>query len=222
MPPSDAPWTLAAAAGPPVAGLPNSYEDLTAFRHPPAGEEIAATTFLLEIWMDKPLASLLAAAIFAASVSAETDFCDSHEGISAWDFWVGSWNVVGTRDGQHLGTNRITRPAGQCVLLEDWSGLADARGSSINFYDPGRDVWRQVWADNAGYTVELEGQRVANAMILEGEFKSLSDGKSVAMRGTWTLLEDGSVRQVFEVKDKHGNWVSNWDARYVRIEEESR
>ncbi|HET7704523.1 MAG TPA: hypothetical protein VFM36_00410, partial [Thermoanaerobaculia bacterium] len=54
----------------------------------------------------------------AATVGAAP--CDRPE-HRQFDFWAGEWTVT-TPDGKTAGTNRITKIAGGCALLEEWTG----------------------------------------------------------------------------------------------------
>lgn len=162
-----------------------------------------------------PLSSTVATETAANASSLP---CQSDPGHTDFDFWVGDWTVTSTKDGTYLGRNKITKEAAGCLLVEQWHGQGGAYGRSLNYYNPSRGVWRQLWVDNAGYSIDYEGGIEDGAMVLEGTFFFHADGREVGFRGTWTPLEGGAVRQQFHVKQDDGSWSLNWDARYDRAD----
>ena len=123
-----------------------------------------------------------------------------------FDFWVGEWTVT-KPDGKVAGTNRITKIAGGCALLEEWTGAGGVTGKSLNIYDASRKVWHQTWVDSEGTLLEIEGSFSGGAMRMS----SASD------RITWTPDPDGGVRQVWEQTSDGGKtWKSAFDGRYKR------
>ena len=71
---------------------------------------------------------------------AAAERCENPD-YRAFDFWLGAW-VVELADGRPAGTNRIEASKDGCVLHEHWTGASGGEGYSINFYDPGKDLWR--------------------------------------------------------------------------------
>ncbi|MBJ39033.1 MAG: hypothetical protein CMD83_11300 [Gammaproteobacteria bacterium] len=77
-------------------------------------------------------------------------------------------------------------------------------------------VWRQTWVDNGGGHLRLEGRFVDGRMVLEGDTVG-ADGKRLRNRITWTPLEDGRVRQLWEASSDSGaNWSVSFDGYYER------
>lgn len=131
-----------------------------------------------------------------------------------FDFWLGDWEVHGAQ-GKLVGQNRIEAIHGGCALLESWRSVGGSAGSSLNFYDPTSKKWRQVWVDRQGGQIELAGELVGGAMVLEGS--SLQpDGSLRKIRGTWTPGPEGKVRQVFEESPDGVAWQVTFDGRYSR------
>ncbi len=121
------------------------------------------------------------------------------EDHSAFDFWLGSWEVY-LPNGAVAGENLIEKIQGGCVLREDWKGSnGNFTGTSYNFYNPGTGLWEQIWLDSSGTVLKLKGKRVENQMILQSEGTLNEDQSERVQRITWTLLEDGNVRQLWEV-----------------------
>ena len=126
----------------------------------------------------------------------------------AFDFWVGDWEVS-TPDGRTAGTNSITKEEDGCLLVERWESARGTTGQSYNYYDPGQQVWRQVWV-SPGVVIDYSGGlNQTGAMVLEGEI-SYRGGETHDFRGTWTPQADGSVRQHFEQYDAEAGEWGDW------------
>jgi len=125
----------------------------------------------------------------------------------AFDFWLGDWSV--TAGGQVAGENSITAHEGGCLLIENWTGAGGSTGQSYNFYDPGADKWRQLWVSGGSVIDYSGGLDDSGAMVLNGEI-AYRNGKTFPFKGTWTLLEDGTVKQHFQQynpeKDEWADW----------------
>lgn len=115
-----------------------------------------------------------------------------------FDFWIGNWTVTNP-DGSQAGTNIIDKVQDNCVLRENWtSAKGNYTGTSHNFYNAKTKQWEQIWIDNQGGSLHLKGNREGNQMILKTDEEINKDGKPFYHRVTWTLNEDGSVRQYWE------------------------
>jgi len=138
-----------------------------------------------------------------------------------FDFWVGDWNV--TADGKAVGSNRVERILGGCVLQENWQGAGPGgvSGTSFNVYDKATGRWHQTWVDSTGLLLQLDGGLVDGRMILSGKRPS-PDGKGETLhRIGWTPSPDGTVRQLWEASsDDGGNWAVLFDGRYERKTEQ--
>lgn len=131
-----------------------------------------------------------------------------------FDFWLGEWSVRGA-DGGPAGHNTITREQGGCVLVERWRSATGSTGTSLNFFDPSRGAWRQVWV-SPGLQIDIAGGLSGDSMVLEGTAVYLDDGRSRPFRGTWTPLDDGRVRQFFEEHNEAGEWTPWFEGFYQR------
>lgn len=162
-----------------------------------------------------PLALLLSLAASTAVAQTPPTPCAAGAHFDDFDFWVGRWDVF-VGDGSQAGTNRIEKTERDCLLVESWSGAGGGTGTSINFYDPGRELWRQIWVSSNGIVIEIEGGLRNGSMVLEGTLTDAA-GRSQPFRGTWTPNADGSVRQHFEISQDEGrSWATWFDGRYVR------
>lgn len=126
----------------------------------------------------------------------------------AFDFWIGEWEVFNP-EGKRAGHNSITSAEKGCLIIENWKSARGGSGQSYNYYDPGLEKWRQIWV-SAGATIDYAGGlNEDGAMVLEGEI-AYRDGRTAPFRGTWTLQEDGSVRQYFQEYDPDKEEWADW------------
>ncbi len=135
----------------------------------------------------------------------------------AFDFWLGTWDVT-TPSGQPAGTNVISEQENGCLLLEEWTSVSGGTGQSYNFYDPGMKKWRQVWV-SGGATIDYAGGlNDAGEMVLEGEISN-RNGATAPFRGTWTLQDDGSVKQHFQQYNPETEEWADWFVGIYRKKE---
>ena len=132
-----------------------------------------------------------------------------------FDFWVGEWDVFNP-NGQQVGTNRITRTLGDCVLEENWEGRSGSIGTSYNMYDSRTGRWHQTWVDNGGLLLLLDGGLEDGKMVLTDD-QTGPDGTGVVHRITWQPLADGNVRQHWEQSSDGGeSWRTVFEGTYVK------
>ena len=151
------------------------------------------------------------------NLSAQTNPCNCcTEKHAEFDFWIGTWTVTAP-NGQLAGTNTIDKIQDNCVLRENWtSAKAGYTGTSSNFYNSKTNQWEQIWLDNQGGSLHLKGNRKGNQMILQSdEFKN-DKGEPFFHRITWTLNDDGSVRQYWETITNKEEVVVAFDGLYKK------
>lgn len=158
---------------------------------------------------------ILLVLIWSTSVQAQVAACACcNENSRAFDFWLGEWEV--TANGKAAGHNSIDKLQGECVLRENWTSATPGyTGTSYNFYNAGKQQWQQLWLDNQGGSLELAGQRVGQQMIMSSDKISNSKGQEVEHRITWTLNDDGTVRQLWETTTD-GEVQIAFDGLYVK------
>ena len=150
--------------------------------------------------MRKVIYILIVSMLTITGIQAQSEDCACcTEDHKAFDFWLGEWEVF-LSDGSKAGTNSIKKDLDNCLVRENWSSEGNNfRGSSINFYNKQQKRWEQIWMDNGGSHLHLKGQRDANQMILTSDEIPREDKPPYVNRITWTLNEDGSVRQLWEI-----------------------
>jgi len=140
-------------------------------------------------------------------------------GFDQFDFWVGEWEVFANATGNKAGENSIQKQEQGCVLIERWQGASGGSGMSMNYYNPVLDQWRQLWVSANRYAIDIVGGLQNGVMQLEGKIHYFQ-GASQDFRGSWSLNDDGSVRQFFEQFDADSEeWQVWFDGRYVRKSE---
>lgn len=167
-----------------------------------------------------PLPVLLALAVGFPATTTELRAqdvapCSSPE-HRRFDFWVGDWEVFDAQ-GHRAGTNVIERTLDGCVIRESWTGAGGMRGTSLNIYDVRDGLWHQTWVDSRGRRLELAGAYHGDRMVLEGTVPSEDDpGRVVHHRITWSRLDGGRVRQLWEAsRDDGKTWSVVFDGTYV-------
>lgn len=163
--------------------------------------------------------------IFSVSISLFSLFCYAQdtqncrccsEKYEEFNFWIGSWDVT-LPDGSFAGKNVIDKIQDNCVLRENWtSANGNYTGTSSNFYNSEKKQWEQLWIDNQGGSLHLKGNRIGNQMILRTD-ESLNDkGEPFYHRVTWTLNDDGTVRQYWETITNNTQVTVAFDGLYKK------
>ncbi len=141
------------------------------------------------------------------------------EDHNAFDFWVGTWEVR-LADGTKAGVNRIVKAEGGCVLQEHWKSANQGfTGTSLNYLNTTTGQWEQLWVDRSGNILKLKGNREGDQMILTSDPFKGPEGSERTNRITWTLREDGTVRQLWEVLEKGSAVQVLFDGYYHPLSE---
>lgn len=102
------------------------------------------------------------------------------------------------------------------MIVERWSSAKNGTGMSMNHYDPVSGKWRQHWV-GVGVILEMEGELQGKSMVLQGPLYYIKDKRTTLLKGTWTPLPDGRVRQHFlESSDQGKTWTEWFDGYYQR------
>ncbi len=126
--------------------------------------------------------------------------CENIAATSRFDFWVGEWEVR-RPDGTLAGRSTVAKEQGGCAVRERWRGAGGSSGTSLSFYLPSREQWRQVWVGSNGTTFDITGGWRDGRMRMEGTIEYVHQDRVVAFRGTWSVADDGRVRQRMEEFD---------------------
>lgn len=141
--------------------------------------------------------------------------CLSAENYRHFDFWLGEWDVYVNE--AWVGLNKITMAEGGCAIHENYTTAGNYAGQSINFYDPIDKKWHQHWVGSGGDVYNyLETNRERGMLEFESKFMT-AQGQITQSRLTFTLNDDGTVRQLFESSTDEGKtWTSSFDGLYKR------
>ncbi len=141
--------------------------------------------------------------------------CLSNENYRHFDFWLGEWDVHAR--GGKVGENSITMAKGGCAIHENYTTQGNYAGQSINFYDPIDKLWHQHWVGSSGDTYNyVEIDRGPGMLQFQSEFMTFQ-GQITLSRLTFTLNDDGTVRQLFESSTDNGEtWTPAFDGLYKK------
>ena len=141
------------------------------------------------------------------------------EDFKAFDFWVGEWDVYPNADGSpdKVADSSIEKVSAGCAIRETWMPLQGRSGTSLSAYDPATEGWHQLWVGGQPGRVFFDGGAVEGRMILTGQWGKAQDGTPLLVRMTYSLRDDGSVRQHGEAsKDRGLSWANYFDLIYRR------
>jgi tetratricopeptide (TPR) repeat protein len=171
---------------------------------------------------DPDLAGLRSDARFASLVAqAEKNQapCEYRAESRQFDFWVGDWNVVTTRELTPVGRSHIERTIGNCVIWENWTSLGESgyTGKSYNIYNVDLKRWEQFWVDNGGDTIHFRGALVDGVMDFYTDPIAQADGKVLTRRLRFYNLGADRVRQFSQGSTDGGQtWAVEYDFTYQR------
>ena len=137
----------------------------------------------------------------------------------AFDFWIGRWNVVRTKDDQPAGSSLIEAVYSGCAIRENWTDPTGFSGGSLNSYDPISGKWRQTWTDSANSWREFVGGIEDGKMVLVARRPLRTDpARTLLERMIFTPNADGSVRQFSDQSTDEGKtWTVRYDFTYRRV-----
>jgi len=138
------------------------------------------------------------------------------EEFAAFDFWVGDWDVFPAGRDTQVAKSKVEKLYGGCAIRENWMPLKAGSGGSLSGFDPKTGRWHQTWIGSAPGPVFFDGGSVEGKMVLTGSWPgSGPNGEDGLTRMTYTLQEDGSVRQHGEFSGDHGlSWTTSFDLIY--------
>jgi uncharacterized protein (TIGR02246 family) len=146
------------------------------------------------------------------AVTSPAEECRQMPRMHALDFWIGKWDV--SQGGQLDGTDTVEATLDGCAVLEHWRDVAGGEGSSLFYYDPSADVWKQVWVTDQALRLGGMKEKI--------EQKELTSSTRIRFEGTFdrttlTREADGKVHQLIERRVDGGKtWRTTFDAIYQR------
>lgn len=180
----------------------------------------AGVTNVQTILMDSDLVVLRPDKRFEQIISEmqkNTTPCRNSPEFRQFDFWLGEWNVEA--NGQLAGTSSVQLILDDCVIFENWTsrGLSQGySGKSFNVYNSILKKWEQLWVDNAGGVLKLQGEFKDGELRYFGETPQ-ADGTKLQERLTFFKLPEDRVRQLWEQsRDAGKSWQVVFDGIYKR------
>ena len=151
-----------------------------------------------------------------AQIEENSEPCLHDETAREFDFWIGTWDVYNPQ-GRQVGVNEIDRMLKGCLLLENWTGAGGSSGKSMNYYDPQRETWRQVWVSDRGNVLDYrQGEFRDGAMRFRG-ITIDEAGDTTHQKLVFHAVAPDTVRQVFEASTDGGEtWNVTWEGIYVK------
>ena len=145
--------------------------------------------------------------------------CDYKAENRQFDFWVGDWDVVTTKEGAPAGTSHIERAIGNCVIWENWTSLGNAgyTGKSYNIYNPDFKRWEQFWVDSVGGMIHFYGGLKDGVMDFYTDEIPQSGGTRLKRHLQFFNLGADKVRQFSQGSTDDGKtWTAEYDLTYNR------
>ena len=141
--------------------------------------------------------------------------CSKQEEFTKLDFWVGEWKV-NSPDGTLAGHSKISKILDNCSILEEWTGAGASRGKSLNFYNPQKKHWEQIWIDNFANPLHFKGITKPDSMIYSGTSIS-QDGATIYNKMILSKETEKNVRQLWsQSKDNGLTWTIVFDGQYLK------
>ncbi len=167
------------------------------------------------------LAGAFIALVFSSPVWAEDELvlpCQS-ERYHDFDFIIGEWDVFDFASGEQIARDTIIKDIEGCALIQNWRQIDDRfrregvpyrmRGTSLSSFD-GRG-WIQIWSDNMGSSIALQGGVEDGDMVLRSQ--RASHGTFYYWR--WAPQEDGTVKNQGYFSDSpDGPWKDHFEIIY--------
>jgi hypothetical protein len=135
-----------------------------------------------------------------------------------FDFWIGEWNAVVSKDGSPAGDSRIELSLGDCVVVENWTSKNSAyEGKSYNVYNIGEKRWEQFWVDNSQGMIQFFGNLKDGIMDFYTADNPQPDGTTLKRHLQFIPQGPDTVRQFSQGSTDHGKtWTVEYDFTYRR------
>ena len=175
-------------------------------------EQMSADADLQSLRTDTRFAALLAQARHNQKPCADTP--ENRQ----FDFWLGDWDVVTTKDGVPAGVSHIESTIGDCVIWENWTSLSSPyNGKSYNTYNANLKRWEQFWVDSVGGMVHFYGGLKDGVMDYHTDETPQPDGTKVQRHLQFFNLGPDKVRQFSQTSSDGGaTWAVEYDFTYKR------
>ena len=140
------------------------------------------------------------------------------EAESAFDFWVGEWEVHWYAPDSSVvkGRNHIEKILDGKVLQEHFEAPTSGfKGTSISVYSPADKNWYQSWADNGGGYFHFRGITEDGKRIFT---MTEEDARGALYRMVFSDITNRSLTWTWEgTRDGGKSWKTAWQIFYTRL-----
>ena len=154
-----------------------------------------------------------------------TGLAQEEELSSAFDFWVGKWDLTWEDSNGNVGKgiNNIVKILDGKVIQENFEALEGAlkgfKGTSISVYSQKSKSWHQAWADNQGGYFDFVGEIDSEKKIFKTR-EIVKDGKKVVQRMVFYDIRNDTMTWDWENSNDGGkSWQLLWRINYKKIDE---
>lgn len=134
-----------------------------------------------------------------------------------FDFWLGSWTVIGDEAFAGAGTLSTFGLGGGITVLQSLESNDGYQLSGVATYHPQDRIWNYVSIDSNGRHIDLTGGMSSGRMTLEGMLAGPDEAPGTLARMTFDRPNDREVTQTLEVSTDGGqNWTVDRVLRHAR------
>ena len=146
----------------------------------------------------------------------------SYSQSSAFDFWIGDWNLTWTDQNDQIvkGSNTIEQVLNEKVIQENFTSLEEDLskrfiGKSWTVYNPVKNEWKQTWVDNSGSYLDFTGFINENLKGFQRSFIN-PKGKKIYQRMIFHDIKEDSFTWDWQNSSDGENWNLQWRINYTR------
>ena len=124
-----------------------------------------------------------------------------HKSVPDLNFLPGRYDYFINEE--KLGEAEYTLESNGCIILEKFKYESGKTYIGTFYFDKNRSKWKWFWVSDQ-ITFEMFGAANADGTLtFEGEVDIHASGQILAMRSTWIVNDDRSIKQVYEIYDKN-------------------
>jgi hypothetical protein len=156
-------------------------------------------------------------------IKAQLDSAQLAEQLSAFDFWVGNWEVswLNPDSSYTYGTNVIEKTLDEKVIQEHFNDPSSGfKGTSISVFSIQDNKWHQSWADNAGGQFDFFGIVDGDKRIFQTEAKDRKGVLIIQRMRFHSINADNFIWDWESSIDEGETWKLVWQIFYERKQEE--
>lgn len=155
------------------------------------------------------------AMVDALRTASQADENGGESDQTDFGFWVGDWELE-SETGRKVARTSVQLEHNGFALTETWRFEGGRKGTTLTFFDPREQVWKQTRVSNNGRVDYFSGQRVDGVMLLTGE-SIKPDGTNGLQKITMTPNDSEQTidHQVEESTDGGETWSVVFTGRWL-------